>query len=79
MAKPQGRHKAGLCPAPDSPCRQERELMLQLKEVVDRQRDKIRAQDHEIQRKARDTEAVSASESGWRGSQGWGAPTSPSC
>ncbi|XP_058019864.1 rab-interacting lysosomal protein isoform X3 [Ahaetulla prasina] len=38
--------------------RQERELMLQLKEVVDHQRDKIRAQDHEIQRKARDTEAL---------------------
>uniref|UniRef100_A0A8C6X0S4 Rab interacting lysosomal protein n=1 Tax=Naja naja TaxID=35670 RepID=A0A8C6X0S4_NAJNA len=37
---------------------QERALMLQLKEVVDRQRDKIRAQDHEIQRKARDTEAL---------------------
>uniref|UniRef100_A0A670Z0K5 Rab interacting lysosomal protein n=1 Tax=Pseudonaja textilis TaxID=8673 RepID=A0A670Z0K5_PSETE len=32
--------------------------MLQLKEVVDRQRDKIRAQDHEIQRKAWDTEAL---------------------
>ncbi|XP_032071649.1 rab-interacting lysosomal protein isoform X2 [Thamnophis elegans] len=42
----------------DGPGRQERELMLQLKEVVDRQRDKIRAQDHEIQRKACDTEAL---------------------
>ncbi|XP_034280377.1 rab-interacting lysosomal protein isoform X3 [Pantherophis guttatus] len=41
----------------DSPGRQERKLMMQLKEVVDHQRDKIRAQDHEIQLKARDTEA----------------------
>ncbi|XP_013931130.1 PREDICTED: rab-interacting lysosomal protein-like [Thamnophis sirtalis] len=59
MAKPKGQsHKAVFCPAPDGPGRQERELMLQLKEVVDRQRDKIRAQDHEIQRKACDTEAL---------------------
>ncbi|XP_034280375.1 rab-interacting lysosomal protein isoform X1 [Pantherophis guttatus] len=42
----------------DSPGRQERKLMMQLKEVVDHQRDKIRAQDHEIQLKARDTEAL---------------------
>ncbi|KAM3854817.1 rab-interacting lysosomal protein isoform 5-T5 [Vipera latastei] len=42
----------------EGPGRRERELMLQLKEVVDHQRDKIRAQDHEIQRKARDTEAL---------------------
>lgn len=77
MAKPKGRHKAALCPAPDSPGRQERKLMMQLKEVVDHQRDKIRAQDHEIQRKARDTEAVSASGSGWRGRQGCGASHLP--
>ncbi|KAM3854815.1 rab-interacting lysosomal protein isoform 3-T3 [Vipera latastei] len=57
MAKPKGRHEAALCPASEGPGRRERELMLQLKEVVDHQRDKIRAQDHEIQRKARDTEA----------------------
>ncbi|XP_015673831.1 rab-interacting lysosomal protein [Protobothrops mucrosquamatus] len=42
----------------EGPGRRERELMLQLKEVVDHQRDKIRAQDHEIQHKARDTEAL---------------------
>ncbi|KAM6459119.1 rab-interacting lysosomal protein [Liasis olivaceus] len=42
----------------DSTLRKEREVMLQLKEVVDRQRDKIRAQDHEIQCKGRDTEAL---------------------
>ncbi|KAM3854816.1 rab-interacting lysosomal protein isoform 4-T4 [Vipera latastei] len=58
MAKPKGRHEAALCPASEGPGRRERELMLQLKEVVDHQRDKIRAQDHEIQRKARDTEAL---------------------
>ncbi|XP_025029677.1 scavenger receptor class F member 1 isoform X4 [Python bivittatus] len=42
----------------DSTLRKEREVMLQLKEVVDRQRDKIRAQDHEIQCKGQDTEAL---------------------
>uniref|UniRef100_A0A670Z4R2 Rab interacting lysosomal protein n=1 Tax=Pseudonaja textilis TaxID=8673 RepID=A0A670Z4R2_PSETE len=42
----------------NGPGHRERVLMLQLKEVVDRQRDKIRAQDHEIQRKAWDTEAL---------------------
>uniref|UniRef100_A0A8C5S0F0 Rab interacting lysosomal protein n=1 Tax=Laticauda laticaudata TaxID=8630 RepID=A0A8C5S0F0_LATLA len=42
----------------DGPGHHERVLMLQLKEVVDRQRDKIRAQDHEIQRKTWDTEAL---------------------
>lgn len=66
MAKPKGRHEAALCPASEGPGRRERELMLQLKEVVDHQRDKIRAQDHEIQRKVRDTEAVSAGGPGWR-------------
>ncbi|KAK4812131.1 hypothetical protein QYF61_000972 [Mycteria americana] len=43
----------------DSTARKERELMLRLKEVVDRQRDELRAQAHEIVCKSRDTEAVS--------------------
>lgn len=34
--------------------------MLRLKEVVDKQRDELRAQAHEIVCKSRDTEAVSA-------------------
>lgn len=38
--------------------RKEREVMLRLKEVVDKQRDEIRAQAHEILLKTRDTEAV---------------------
>ncbi|NXA35217.1 RILP protein, partial [Eudromia elegans] len=41
-----------------SAARKEREVMLRLKEVVDRQRDKIRAQAHEIVCKSRDTEAL---------------------
>ncbi|KFV81819.1 Rab-interacting lysosomal protein, partial [Struthio camelus australis] len=36
----------------------EREVMLRLKEVVDKQRDEIRAQAHEIVCKSRDTEAL---------------------
>uniref|UniRef100_A0A670YYA6 Rab interacting lysosomal protein n=1 Tax=Pseudonaja textilis TaxID=8673 RepID=A0A670YYA6_PSETE len=54
----QSRQSVALCASPDGPGHRERVLMLQLKEVVDRQRDKIRAQDHEIQRKAWDTEAL---------------------
>lgn len=46
----------------DSTARKEREVMLRLKEVVDKQRDEIRAQAHEIVCKSRDTEAVSAGE-----------------
>ncbi|XP_072738060.1 rab-interacting lysosomal protein [Ciconia boyciana] len=42
----------------DSTARKERELMLRLKEVVDRQRDELRAQAHEIVCKSRDTEAL---------------------
>ncbi|NWT84504.1 RILP protein, partial [Lanius ludovicianus] len=42
----------------DSTARKEREVMLRLKEVVDRQRDEIRAQAHEIVCKSRDTEAL---------------------
>ncbi|NXD27557.1 RILP protein, partial [Spelaeornis formosus] len=42
----------------DSTARKERELMLKLKEVVDRQRDELRAQAHEIVCKSRDTEAL---------------------
>ncbi|XP_063150746.1 rab-interacting lysosomal protein [Candoia aspera] len=42
----------------DSALCKEREVMLQLKEVVDHQRDRIRAQDHKIQRKVQDTEAL---------------------
>uniref|UniRef100_A0A8C3Y2K5 Rab interacting lysosomal protein n=1 Tax=Catharus ustulatus TaxID=91951 RepID=A0A8C3Y2K5_CATUS len=38
--------------------RKEREVMLRLKEVVDRQRDELRAQAHEIVCKSRDTEAL---------------------
>uniref|UniRef100_A0A8C6YMT5 Rab interacting lysosomal protein n=1 Tax=Nothoprocta perdicaria TaxID=30464 RepID=A0A8C6YMT5_NOTPE len=41
-----------------STARKEREVMLRLKEVVDRQRDEIRAQAHEIVCKSRDTEAL---------------------
>ncbi|XP_077167282.1 rab-interacting lysosomal protein isoform X2 [Paroedura picta] len=37
---------------------QEREVMLRLKEVVDKQRDEIRAQTHEILSKSRDVEAL---------------------
>ncbi|XP_040982549.1 rab-interacting lysosomal protein isoform X1 [Aquila chrysaetos chrysaetos] len=43
----------------DSTARKEREVMLRLKEVVDKQRDELRAQAHEIVCKSRDTEAVS--------------------
>ncbi|KAJ6657314.1 hypothetical protein lerEdw1_002681 [Lerista edwardsae] len=42
----------------DSTLRKEREVMLRLKEVVDKQRDEIRAQAHEILLKAGDTEAL---------------------
>nr|XP_006127094.1 rab-interacting lysosomal protein [Pelodiscus sinensis] len=42
----------------DSTFRKEREVMLRLKEVVDKQRDEIRAQAHEIVRKNHDTEAL---------------------
>ncbi|NXV93279.1 RILP protein, partial [Calonectris borealis] len=42
----------------DSTARKERELMLRLKEVVDKQRDELRAQAHEIVCKSRDTEAL---------------------
>ncbi|KFP73152.1 Rab-interacting lysosomal protein, partial [Acanthisitta chloris] len=38
--------------------RKEREVMLRLKEVVDKQRDELRAQAHEIVCKSRDTEAL---------------------
>ncbi|NWI21989.1 RILP protein, partial [Crypturellus soui] len=41
-----------------STARKEREVMLRLKEVVDKQRDEIRAQAHEIVCKSRDTEAL---------------------
>ncbi|NXK65462.1 RILP protein, partial [Sylvietta virens] len=41
-----------------SAARKEREVMLRLKEVVDRQRDELRAQAHEIVCKSRDTEAL---------------------
>nr|XP_009936549.1 PREDICTED: rab-interacting lysosomal protein [Opisthocomus hoazin] len=46
----------------DSTARKEREVMLRLKEVVDKQRDELRAQAHEIVCKSRDTEAVSVRE-----------------
>ncbi|NXW43764.1 RILP protein, partial [Nyctiprogne leucopyga] len=42
----------------DSMARKEREVMLRLKEVVDKQRDELRAQAHEIVCKNRDTEAL---------------------
>ncbi|NXO99133.1 RILP protein, partial [Certhia brachydactyla] len=42
----------------DSTARKEREVMLRLKEVVDKQRDELRAQAHEIVCKNRDTEAL---------------------
>uniref|UniRef100_A0A8B9FX24 Rab interacting lysosomal protein n=1 Tax=Amazona collaria TaxID=241587 RepID=A0A8B9FX24_9PSIT len=45
-----------LCP--DNVARKEREVMLRLKEVVDKQRDELRAQAHEIVCKSRDTEAL---------------------
>ncbi|XP_054250306.1 rab-interacting lysosomal protein [Indicator indicator] len=41
-----------------APPRREREVMLRLKEVVDKQRDELRAQAHEIVCKSRDTEAL---------------------
>lgn len=47
-------------PGTDSTVRKEREVMLRLKEVVDKQRDELRAQAHEIVCKSQDTEAVSA-------------------
>ncbi|XP_010222356.1 PREDICTED: rab-interacting lysosomal protein, partial [Tinamus guttatus] len=53
------------CPRSGSTARKEREVMLRLKEVVDKQRDEIRAQAHEIVCKSRDTEAVSAREGAW--------------
>uniref|UniRef100_A0A8B9VF31 Rab interacting lysosomal protein n=1 Tax=Anas zonorhyncha TaxID=75864 RepID=A0A8B9VF31_9AVES len=46
------------CLGADSTARKEREVMLRLKEVVDKQRDEIRAQAHEIVCKSRDTEAL---------------------
>ncbi|NXW58096.1 RILP protein, partial [Eurystomus gularis] len=42
----------------DSTARKEREVMLRLKEVVDKQRDELRAQAHEIVCKSQDTEAL---------------------
>lgn len=42
----------------DDSAAKEHELMLKLKDVVDRQRDEIRAQSHEIQQKNSDTEAL---------------------
>ncbi|XP_059573132.1 rab-interacting lysosomal protein isoform X2 [Alligator mississippiensis] len=42
----------------DSTVRQERDVMLRLKEVVDKQRDELRAQAHEILCRSRDTEAL---------------------
>nr|XP_056720974.1 rab-interacting lysosomal protein [Euleptes europaea] len=42
----------------DQTTRQEREVMLRLKEVVDKQRDEIRAQAHEILGQSRDVEAL---------------------
>ncbi|KFQ91457.1 Rab-interacting lysosomal protein, partial [Nipponia nippon] len=42
----------------DSTARKEREVMLRLKEVVDKQRDELRARAHEIVCKSRDTEAL---------------------
>lgn len=42
----------------DSTVRKEREVMLRLKEVVDKQRDELRAQAHEIVCKSQDTEAL---------------------
>ncbi|NXD68273.1 RILP protein, partial [Eolophus roseicapillus] len=42
----------------DNVARKEREVMLRLKEVVDKQRDELRAQAHEIVCKSRDTEAL---------------------
>uniref|UniRef100_A0A8C4UQW4 Rab interacting lysosomal protein n=1 Tax=Falco tinnunculus TaxID=100819 RepID=A0A8C4UQW4_FALTI len=42
----------------NSMARKEREVMLRLKEVVDKQRDQLRAQAHEIVCKSRDTEAL---------------------
>ncbi|NWI67475.1 RILP protein, partial [Todus mexicanus] len=45
-------------PQEDNTVRKEREVMLRLKEVVDKQRDEIRAQAHEIVRRSRDTEAL---------------------
>ncbi|XP_075576107.1 rab-interacting lysosomal protein [Pelecanus crispus] len=42
----------------DRTARKEREVMLRLKEVVDKQRDELRAQAHEIICKSRDTEAL---------------------
>lgn len=53
---------APACLVSDSTARKEREVMLRLKEVVDRQRDELRAQAHEIVCKSRDTEAVRARE-----------------
>ncbi|XP_049657988.1 rab-interacting lysosomal protein isoform X3 [Accipiter gentilis] len=46
------------CLGSDSTARKEREVMLRLKEVVDKQRDELRAQAHEIVCKSRDTEAL---------------------
>uniref|UniRef100_A0A8C4P7J2 Rab interacting lysosomal protein n=1 Tax=Dromaius novaehollandiae TaxID=8790 RepID=A0A8C4P7J2_DRONO len=46
-----------VCSSPHS-CPPQRRLMLRLKEVVDKQRDEIRAQAHEIVCKSRDTEAL---------------------
>lgn len=51
--------------------------MLRLKEVVDRQRDELRAQAHEIVCKSRDTEAVRAWE--LRGVLCWGPGELLSC
>ncbi|XP_078536291.1 rab-interacting lysosomal protein [Lissotriton helveticus] len=42
----------------DDSAAKEHELMLKLKDVVDRQRDEMRAQSHEIQQKNSDTEAL---------------------
>uniref|UniRef100_H3AST6 Rab interacting lysosomal protein n=1 Tax=Latimeria chalumnae TaxID=7897 RepID=H3AST6_LATCH len=42
----------------DSELKKEREVMLKLKQVVDRQRDELRAQDHELKCRGRDVDAL---------------------
>lgn len=48
-----------LCPPPPGMSERERQVMKKLKEVVDKQRDEIRAKDRELGLKNEDVEAVS--------------------
>lgn len=61
LAGQRGGSSAGLTPPPPAPgmSERERQVMKKLKEVVDKQRDEIRAKDRELGLKSEDVDAVS--------------------